>query len=152
MFTKRMIQSTLVLVLLLSTLTVAHSSVSAQGNCGSTYTVQPGDWLSSIANYCGVSLSALYAANPWASRYYYIYPGQILVIPGAGGGYWNRYRNGYSDCGPKYSAYYGKYYVVCYGDTLSGIAWRYGESLSYMEWHNKITDADLIYAGQFIWP
>ena len=28
------------------------------------------------------ALTQLYAANPWAVYYYYIYPGQVLAIPG----------------------------------------------------------------------
>ena len=58
-------------------------SNAAAWNCGSTYVVQPGDWLSKIANRCGVSLSQLYAANPNVG--YYIYPGQVLNIPGGYG-------------------------------------------------------------------
>lgn len=142
MSAKRMIQMTLILVVLFSCLAVTRK-VSAGGYCGSTYVVQPGDWLSKIARRCGVTLSELYAANPWVG--YYIYPGQVLVIPGG-------YDYGYYYCGPTYSEYYGNYYVVCRGDTLSGIARYYGESIAYLQWHNGIANPNLIYAGQFIWP
>jgi len=142
MSAKRMIQLTLILVVLFSSLAVTRS-VSAGAYCGSTYVVQPGDWLSKIARRCGVTLSELYAANPWVG--YYIYPGQVLVIPGG-------YDYGYYYCGPTYSEYYGYYYVVCRGDTLSGIARYYGENLAYLAWHNGIANPNLIYAGQFIWP
>ena len=150
MVTKRLIQLSLIVALLAATL-VFTKPVSAGSGCGSTYVVQPGDWLAKIAANCGITLSALYAANPWAAYYYYIYPGQQLVIPGGyngggGGGYGNSY------CGPAYSAYYGNYYVVCRGDTLSGIARYYGESQAYMQWHNRIANPNLIYSGQFIWP
>jgi LysM repeat protein len=148
MFAKRLIELALITALLVSSLAVTHR-VSAAGNCGNTYIVQRGDWLSKIAARCGVTLSQLYAANPWVG--YYIYPGQVLTIPGApvpgpvpG--------NGYYYCGPTYSAYYGNYYVVCRGDTLSGIARYYGENLSYIQWHNSIVNPNRIYAGQFIWP
>jgi LysM repeat protein len=170
MFAKRMIQISLVLVLLVSSLAVTRG-VSADGLCGSTYVVQRGDWLSKIAVRCGVSLSQLYAANPWVG--YYIYPGQVLNIPG--GNYYGgpvygsgepvpgsggpvyvnsepRYNNGYYSCGPTSSAYYGNYYVVCRGDTLGRIARYYGESVSYLQWHNHIANANRIYAGQFIFP
>lgn len=170
MFAKRMIQLTLILVLLVSFLAVNHTSVAAS-SCGSTYVVQRGDWLSKIANRCGVSLSQMYAANPYVG--YYIYPGQVLNIPGGNGyngpmpgsgwpvpgnGYPNPgngrpwYGNGQYFCGPTSSAYYGRYYVVCRGDTLLGIALYYGERLSYMQWHNHIYNANRIYAGQFIFP
>ena len=142
MFTKRMIQLTLILVVLSSSLAVTRNA-SAGGGCGSTYVVQRGDWLSKIATRCGVTLSQLYAANPWVG--YYIYPGQVLAIPGG-------VDSGHYYCGPTYSDYYGNYYVVCRGDTLSGIARYYGESMTYMQWHNGIANPNLIYSGQFIWP
>jgi LysM repeat protein len=85
MAAKRFLQITLVLAMLAACFAIPRSA-SAAGPCGSTYIVQPGDWLSKIANYCGVSLSALYAANPWTAYSYYIYPGQILNIPGGAGG------------------------------------------------------------------
>jgi LysM repeat protein len=163
MFAKRMIQLTLILVLLVSSLAATHS-VSAAGYCGSTYIVQRGDWLSKIAGRCGVTLSQLYAANPWVG--YYIYPGQRLNIPGGysnggpvpgngfprpgnggpGPGYGQYY------CGPTSSEYYGHYYVVCRGDTLGKIALYYGERVSYLQWHNHIANANRIYPGQFIFP
>ncbi len=170
MFAKRVFQLTLILVLLVACLAVTHGNAAASG-CGSTYVVQPGDWLSKIANRCGVSLSSLYSANPYVGRY--IYPGQVLNIPG-GSGYsgpmpgsggpvpgngapnpghgqpW--YGNGHYFCGPTHNEYYGNYYVVCRGDTLLGIALYYGEHLSYMQWHNHIYNANRIYAGQFIFP
>jgi LysM repeat protein len=158
MIAKRLIQLTLILALLVACLAYPRG-VSASAACGSTYVVQPGDWLSKIAARCGVTLAALYAANPWTAYYYYIYPGQVLVIPAGSGpvpgpvpgpangpGYPNPY------CGPSYSEYYGNYYVVCRGDTLGGIAWYYGENLWYMANHNGIYNPNWIYAGQFIWP
>jgi LysM repeat protein len=148
---KRMLQITLVLAVLVACLSFPRSA-SAGSGCGSTYVVQPGDWLSRIARRCGVTLSALYAANPWASYYYYIYPGQVLNIPGGSGGPGPGPGGGYSSCGPMYSEYYGNYYVVCRGDTLLGIALYYGERLSYIQWHNGIANPNRIYAGQFIWP
>jgi LysM repeat protein len=170
MFAKRMIQLTLILVLLVASVAATHG-VSAAGYCGNTYVVQRGDWLSKIANRCGVTLSQLYAANPYVG--YYIYPGQVLNIPGwngnsgpvpgyggpvpgngapnpGNGGAW--YGNGHYFCGPTSSSYYGKYYVVCRGDTLLKIALYYGERLSYLQWHNHIYNADRIFAGQFIFP
>jgi len=134
---------TLITVLLLASLGVTQSA-SASGYCGSAYVVQPGDWMAKIARYCGVTLSELYAANPGVG--YYIYPGQVLVIPG---GYYYGY---YSYCGPSYSQYYGSYYLVCRGDTLSGIARYYGVSVSYLQWRNNIPYANRIYAGQYIYP
>jgi LysM repeat protein len=78
---KRIVQVFLVLVLMLTTLAFT-TDAQASSACGSTYVVQPGDWLAKIARTCGVTVSGLYAANPWLYNFYYIYPGQILVIPG----------------------------------------------------------------------
>ena len=54
----------------------------AQSSCGPTYVVQPGDWMAKIARACGVSYSALLAANPQIATPWLIYPGQVLAIPG----------------------------------------------------------------------
>ena len=142
MFAKRTIQLTLIVVLLFASLAFTNRA-SASAYCSSSYVVQPGDWLAKIARNCGVTLSQLYAANPGVG--YYIYPGQVLTIPGG-------YDSGYYYCGPSYSAYYGNYYVVCRGDTLSGIARYYGVSVDYLQWRNNIPNRNRIYAGQFIYP
>lgn len=145
MSTKRIIQLCLIVVLLAASFAITKPSY-AWSSCGSTYVVQRGDWLAKIARYCGVTLSELYAANSWVGYYYYIYPGQVLVIPGGydGGGY-------SSYCGPGYD-YYGSYYAVCRGDTLGGIALYYGTTVSYLQWRNNIWNANQIYAGQVIRP
>jgi len=145
MSVKRVIQICLIVSLLFLSLAYT-SNASASGYCGSTYVVQPGDWLSKIARRCGVTLSELYTANPYVG--YYIYPGQVLNIPG---GYTPPPKYNYY-CGPTYSEYYGNYYVVCRGDTLSGIARYYGVSVYYLQYRNGIPNANRIYAGQFIWP
>ena len=138
MSVKQMIQFGLVLVLLVATFAAA-SNADAWSSCGSTYVVQRGDWLAKIARRCGITLSSLYAANPWVG--YYIYPGQLLAIPG-----------GYDPapyCGPSYD-YYGSYYVVCRGDTLGGIALYYGTTWRYLQSLNGIPNANRIYPGQVI--
>lgn len=148
---KRLILVSIVLAVLVACL-AAPRSVSAS-TCGSTYVVQPGDWLSKIAARCGVSLAALYAANPWTYYSYYIYPGQVLVIPGGGvPGPVPGPGSVPLACGPMYSPTYGYYYVVCRGDTLAGIARYYGVTFWYLAWRNSIPNPNLIYAGQTIWP
>ena len=146
MSAKRITQMILVFVLLFASFAYTNSA-SASGYCGSTYIVQRGDWLAKIARRCGVTLSQLYAANPGVGSL--IYPGQVLNIPG---GYDYGYNYGYYYCGPSYSPYYGNYYVVCRGDTLSGIARYYGVSVYYLQSHNGIPNANRIYAWQFIFP
>lgn len=146
MSTKRIIQIVLVFLLVFASFAFTRNA-AASGYCGSTYVVQRGDWLAKIARHCGVTLSAMYASNPGVGSR--IYPGQVVNIPG---GYDNSYDYGYYYCGPAYSPYYGRYYVVCRGDTLSGIARYYGVSTYYLQSRNGIYNANLIYAGQFIYP
>ncbi len=152
MILKRVLQSILIVAVLLLSMAATTHNAKAYGYCGPTYVVQPGDWLAKIANYCGVSTSALIAANPWTQYYYYIYPGQVLTIPQAyypppapppnpGGGY--------AGCGPNYDMY-GSYWYVCYGDTLGKIANYYGTSWQYLAYHNGIYNPNVIYIGQKI--
>ncbi len=147
MSVKRIIQISLVIVLVFASLAFT-SNASASGYCSSTYVVQPGDWLAKIARRCGVTLSQMYAANPGVGSR--IYPGQVVYIPG-GYDYGHDYGY-YGYCGGSYSEYYGYYYVVCRGDTLSMIARYYGVSTYYLQQRNGIPNANRIYAGQFIYP
>lgn len=141
---KRIIQVCLILVLFLSSFAATSGEAQAWSGCGSSYVVQPGDWLARIARNCGVTLADLYAANPWARYYNYIYPGQVLTIPG-----------GYTDpgnsygCGPATDAY-GNYWAVCRGDTLGRIAQYYGVNWRYLQNINNIANPNRIYPGQII--
>ncbi|MBN1304605.1 MAG: LysM peptidoglycan-binding domain-containing protein [Anaerolineales bacterium] len=129
-----------ILVSLLLTMLGTPSSAHAGGYCGSTYTVQWGDTLSSIAYTCGTTVSAIYAANPGLG--YYLYAGQVLVMPG------------YNDC----CAYTAPYtstsgtHRVQYGETFSQIASWYGVSV-YDLWlaNQYILDINLLYVGQVIY-
>jgi LysM repeat protein len=97
--------------------------------------VQYGDSLSGIASRCGVSLASMYAANPGAG--YYIYPGQVLVIPG-----------GSYTPAPSYSS---GTYVVQPGDTFFKISVRYNVSYASLLAANPgIWNPNLIYSGQVI--
>lgn len=51
------------------------------GGCGGTWTVQGGDTLFSIAQKCGSSVAAIMQANNIPAPEY-IFPGQVLTIPG----------------------------------------------------------------------
>lgn len=146
MFGKRLFQLGLILVILAATFATT-ASAKAMSTCGSTYVVQKGDWLAKIARRCGVTLTDLYTANSWSRYYYYIYPGQVLNIPGGT----ISHDHGYAACGPNIDRY-GSYYTVCRGDTLGGIALYYGTTVSYLQRRNSLSNANRIYVGQIIRP
>ena len=125
-------QSLLIIAILFASFASAVEA-QASSNCGSTYTVQWGDTLSQIANYCDVTLASLYAANPGLG--YYIYPGQVLVIPASG------IPQGFSNT-----------YVVRSGDTFASIAAYYGVNI-YTLWaaNPQIWNINWIYTGQVIY-
>jgi LysM repeat protein len=98
-----------VLILMLLAFFIFPISAHA-GGCGSTYTVQPGDTLGSVANGCGITVYELYTANPGISGY--LYTGQVLTIPDSDyynnqndNGSSNTYNNNYApgNCPPSNS-------------------------------------------------
>lgn len=105
--------------------------VSSSGSSSTVkYTVKSGDTLSSIAAKYGVSTSAISgykSGNPNL-----IYAGEVLTIKTGG------------------STSKSKTYTVKSGDTLSGIAAKYGTTVSKLCSLNNIKNANLIYAGQTI--
>lgn len=139
---KTWLRMVLLVAVLLASFATAGSA-QAGGYCGSTYTVQWGDTLGRIASICGVTVDAIYAANPGLGSV--IYAGQVINIP--------------SPAAPPYipplytpPSYYGcGTYVVQYGDTLRLIAARYGTTVSAILAVNpQIWNPNLIYVGQII--
>lgn len=92
------------------------------------YVVQRGDTLTTIARQHKVSVAAIVEANSIANPDM-IRVGQRLVIPGHSGGE-------------------DRVHVVARGETLAGIAARYGVSLSAVVKTNDITDPNRIRVGQ----
>ena len=92
--------------------------------------VRWGENLYRIARYYGTTVEAIAAANGIANPNR-IYAGQRLRIPHGtippAGGFW---------------------YTVRYGDTLSGLAWRFGRSVWTIANANGITNPNWIYAGR----
>ena len=130
---KILIQVLLTIVILLASF-ASTESAQAWSNCGGTYVVQWGDTLSKIANACGTTVSALYAANPGLG--YYIYAGQVLVMPAGSSN--------------TQSSYTGSY-TVQNGDTFAKIAGRYGVSINALWAANpQIWNINQIYVGQVI--
>ena len=103
---------------------------------GGSYTVRSGDSLGAIAARYGTTAGALARANGLANANY-IYPGQHLIISGAGSG-----------GGGGASAGGGQTYVVRPGDTLGSIAYRYGTTVSAIARANGIANPSYIYPGQ----
>ena len=98
-----------------------------------TYVIQPGDTLSGIAQRYGTTVSALSSLNG-ISNPDLIYAGNTIRVPENGG-------SGSSGA---------QYYTIQPGDTLSGIAARFGTTVSALSALNGISDPDLIYAGNTI--
>ena len=112
------------------------SSGTSQTGSGQTYTVRRGDTLSGIAARHGTTTAALMRANGLSS--YIIYTGQRLVIPGRSG---STARSGASRTGS------GQNYTVRRGDTLFGIATRYGTTVAAIMQVNNL-GSTVIYSGQ----
>jgi LysM repeat protein len=94
------------------------------------HVVRWGESLSLIAQRYGTTVRAIATTNQIANPHR-IYAGQRLVIPDATrsptGGFW---------------------YTVRYGDTLSGLAWRFGRNQWTIANANGIRNPNWIYAGQ----
>lgn len=103
---------------------------------GGTYTVRPGDTLGGIAAANGTTVAALAALNGIANPNLIIV-GQVLRLSGG------------SAPAPTPAPAGGTYTVVA-GDTLSGIAQRYGTNYQTLAAMNGITNPNLIRVGQVL--
>ncbi len=122
------------LFILLSVLSLTSAPARAQSS-GPEYVVLEGDTLYSIAQAFGVSVEALQQANNIADPSL-LSIGQRLIIPGFEGvtGTLATYR-------------------VQLGETLPGLAKRFGASDDTLVRLNRLTDADSLYVGQsLIYP
>jgi lysozyme len=128
---KKFIQSFIILAMLLGMFATTGAAFAA--GCANSVLVASGDTLRKIADRCGTTVSALQRANPEIGNGNLIYPGQVLLLPGArllGD-------NGYDT------------YIVMRGDTLKSLAIQFGTSVDTLLSLNKsITNANLIYEGQ----
>lgn len=132
----------LILGLSAAAATGAAQSVSANNGGRTVHTVALGETLYSIARQYGVSAEEIAAANG-VMNLDYIYAGQELVIPDDGdngGGAWHP--------APPHHAGGGQRHLVRLGESLYGIAWQYGVSVSAIMAANGIANPDYIYAGQ----
>ena len=96
-----------------------------------TYTVHEGDTLSGIASMYGTTYQHLAEINGIANPNI-IHVGQVIKIDGGS------------------APTQAEYYTVQSGDTLSGIATKYGTTWQRLQQMNGISNPNLIYAGQTI--
>lgn len=129
----------------------ATSGGTAAGPSGSTHVVKWGDTLSGIAARHGVSLRSLLDANGMTLTSL-IVPGRELAIPGGvttnGSSVTSTPAEPVAGPAPAPAATSGSTHVVRAGDTLIGIAGRYGISLSTLLATNDLTVTSLIVPGQ----
>ncbi|MBE0409791.1 MAG: LysM peptidoglycan-binding domain-containing protein [Anaerolineales bacterium] len=122
---------TLAAVLLSATAWVQPAK--AQADCGDKYSVVKGDTLFKISLRCGTTVNALMRANPHIRYRNLIYPGQVLVLPGAI----------IPDTGSQ------DIYIIKRGDTLRELANRFDTTVArLLELNPGIGNANLIYEGQ----
>lgn len=106
---------------------------------GGTYTVVSGDTLSGIGSKTGTDWHQIASINN-ISAPYTIYPGQVLRLPGSGSA---------PSPAPAPAPSSGSYTVVS-GDTLSGIAAKFGTSWQTLQSMNGLADPNKIYPGQVL--
>lgn len=114
---------------------VVSGGSNARPSTTSTYVVQAGDTLFSIATRYETTVADLMAANKLYN--YWIYVGQALRIPGQPA----------TRVVPPPPAQ-GPYYVVRPGDYLSTIAARYGTTPYAIQIANRMPNASFIWVGQ----
>ncbi len=108
--------------------------VTASTAGGGHYTVRPGDTLSEIAARYHTSVARLVKVNRLPGNGNLIYAGEALKVPGAGGS---------SSSGGSG----GRSHLVVRGDTLSGIAARYGVSQTALASANGIGRNNIVMLG-----
>lgn len=118
-----------------TTNSTVHGS-ETRGTGSIVYTVQRGNTLSQIANAYGVTVSHIVEINNITNPNL-IYPGEKLRIT----------ESSNTNLNPVIQ---NNYYTVQRGDTLSGIARRYGITVQYLVNLNGIRNPNLIYAGQLL--
>ncbi len=118
-------------------LTINNSSGSSNAN-QTIYIVKSGDTLSHIALRYNTTVSSLVRINNIKNPNL-IFPGQRIVIYSQ----FNVVDEGQNSCGKIL-------YKIKYGDTLNGIALKYGTTVNAIVRLNDIKNPNLIYAGETI--
>jgi LysM repeat protein len=110
-------------------------------NASSKYVVKSGDCLSTIGSKLGVNWKDIASINGINSPYI-IYVGQVLNIPGES--------NQSTTSSSNTSSNQSTTYTVKSGDTLSGIASKFGTTYQKIAADNGISDSNKIYPGQVL--
>ncbi|WP_166983488.1 LysM peptidoglycan-binding domain-containing protein [Paramicrobacterium fandaimingii] len=125
-----------------STPRASASTASTQ----STHVVRSGDTVSRIASSHGVSTQSVLTANSleWSSV---IYPGQKLIIPAESSGSKTSSSTKNTESNESHSSK-GSTYTVVSGDTVGGIASRFGVSTTSVLDANGLSWSSVIFPGQ----
>lgn len=121
----------------------APATVAASG-CVAWHTVRPGDNLSRISRWYGVSVWQIAQVNGIRNPSL-IFVGQVLCIPSS-----FHPPGPVPPPNPGPPAWCGQFYTVQFGDTLSGIARRCGTSVHTLMNLNGIWNPNRIWAGQVL--
>jgi len=119
----------------------ACGSLPAGGTAGTTYTVQRGDSLSSVAFRVygnSAAWSCIWAANKWIANPAYLQAGWKIALPASG------------SCGGGAPPPTVRYYTVTHTDTLSDIACLYYADCNYWRIYNA--NRDKIWNINYILP
>jgi LysM repeat protein len=117
----------------------AVAAPQSNSNCVKYHLVQPGENLFRIGLQYGLTVETLMQANGLYNPSV-VYAGQSLCIPG----------NVPAPAPNPQPSACNVYYTIKWGDTLSGIAARYGVSMYAVMQANHIFNANFIYAGMII--
>jgi LysM repeat protein len=127
------------------------AAAPAAGAADGVHVVQSGETLGLIAAQYGTSVDTLAEANGLSDPNY-LFVGQELIIPGAGGTTASTGGGGGGSAGTSAPApaasSSGTTYTVETGDTLFGIAGRFGTSVTAIAEANGLSDPNYIYVGQ----
>lgn len=129
--------------------TAAGSATPTQ-TAAASYTVRSGDTLSGIASRHGTTVMTIMRLNGLTSTV--IHPGQVLRLSGSGASSTQTTSSSSSGSGGTSTSSSGSStrYTVRSGDTVSGIAARYGTTVAAVVAANKLDSRALIRIGQVL--
>lgn len=136
---RRTVDAAYIAILSLFVFLFVFSPIYAQDDAQTTHVVQRGENLYRIALRYGISVNALIEANNVANASQ-IFAGQTLIIP--------NYNPTEETVENPLIAGTPTTYTVTYGDTLAGIASRYGMTVEQLIQINNLTNPNRILRGQ----